>query len=147
MIEPQDSPSDDVLNDLLTPLRGVAVPDKTQRTNRAAVQQALASRVRLPWWRQTVAVPIPVATAATVALAVSVTAILWLSRTLSSVAQVASLPIPDRFNERVASASSGEENTSSSSWSVTRSYIQSLGSPAVQGDISEVEIKEKRNES
>jgi len=147
MNEPPESLSDDVLNDLLTPLRGVAVPDETRSANRAAVQQALAGRIQLPWWRQTVAVPIPVATAAMVALAISVTAILWPSRTQPSVAQVASQPIQDRFNERGPSASSGEENMSSSSWSVTRSYIQSLGSLGSGRDIFEVEIREKQNES
>ena len=147
MNEPHESLSDDVLNDLLTPLRGVAVPDETRAANRAAVQQALADRIQQPWWRQTVAVPIPVATAAMVALVVSVTVILWPSRTQPSVAKVASQPIQDRFNERGPSASSGEENKSSSSWSVSRSYIHSLGSLGSGRDILEVEIKENRNES
>ena len=147
MNEPHESLSDDVLNDLLTPLRGVAVPDETRSANRAAVQRALAGRVQLPWWRQTVAVPVPVAAAAMVALVVSVTAILWPSRAQPSVSQVASQPMQERFNERGPSASSGEENKSSSSWSVTRSYIQSLGSLGSGTDNFQVEIKEKRNES
>jgi hypothetical protein len=147
MNEPHESLSDDVLDDLLTPLRGVAVPNETRVANRAAVQQALACRIQQPWWRQTVAVPVPVATAAMVALAVSVTAILWPSRTQPSVAHVVSQPIQDRVDERGPSDSSGEENVSSSRWSVTRSYIHSLGLMGSGTDIFEVEIKEKRNES
>jgi hypothetical protein len=147
MNEPHESLSDDVLNDLLTPLRDVTVPDETRSANRAAVKRALEGRIQLPWWRQTVAVPVPVAAAAMVALVVTVTAILWPSRTQPSVAQVASQPIQDQFNERGPAASSGEENMSSSSWSVTRSYIQSLGSLGSGRDNFEAEIKEKRNES
>jgi len=147
MNEPLDSLSDDVLNDVLTPLRGVTVPDETRLANRAAVRRALESTVQLPWWRRTVAVPVPVAAAAMVALVVTVTAILWPSRTQPSFAHTASEPTQGRFNERGPAASSGEENMSSSKWSVTRSYIQSLVSLGRERDIFEVEIKEKRNES
>jgi hypothetical protein len=145
MNEPHESLSEDVLDDLLTPLRGVAVPDETRAANRAAVQQALASRIRLPWWRQSVAVPIPVAAAALLALAVSLTAFLWPSRTQPRVA--VAQPIQDRFNERGPSADIGDKNMSSSTWSVTRSYIQSLGLLEGGTEIFEAGIKEKRNES
>jgi hypothetical protein len=147
MNESNESLSDDVLNDVLAPYRIINVPDDTRSANRAAVERALIGRPQLTWWRQTVAVPVPIVAAAMLALAVSVAALLWPSRTQPSVAQIVSPPIQDRLNERGPVASSGEEKMSSSSWSVTRSFIKSLGSLGARTDTFESESKEKRNES
>jgi hypothetical protein len=128
MNESYDFLSDDVLNELLTPYRVVAVPDKAQRTNRAALQRALIGRTQLTWWRQTIAVPVPVAVAAILTVVISLTANLRPARIQSGTAHVASHPTSDQLNQREPVARSENKSVSGSSWSVTRSYIESLGS-------------------
>ena len=76
MNEPHEPLSDELLDDLLAPLRAVTLPDEARTANREAVLRALARRAQPPWWRRTVAVPVPVAIAATVAFVV--TAAAWL---------------------------------------------------------------------
>jgi hypothetical protein len=145
MNEPHESLSDDMLDNALKPFRDVPIPDQTRVTNRAAVERALASRVQRPWWRKTVAVPLPVAIAATVALAVTGAVAFSQFRAQPRVEQVVSQPIMQQFIEQEPAADFGEKTTSRLGWSVTQSYIQSLISLGGR-DVFEPELKEKRNE-
>jgi hypothetical protein len=68
MNDPHENVPDELIEDLLQPFRNVLPPTETQSANREAVRQALAMQIRPAWWRKTVAVPVPLAIAASVAL-------------------------------------------------------------------------------
>jgi hypothetical protein len=147
MNNPDDSLSDEMLDKLLAASRLVAVPDETRAANRAAVERALARHVQLPWWRKTIAVPLPAAIAATVALAVTVTVLFWQSHAQPRGQEVVSQPLEERSALRGSSGGFREEATSRSNWSVTRSYIQTLGAFGNAENHIDLKIREKQDES
>ena len=146
MNEPLEPVPDELLDELLAPLRAVMIPDETRITNRAAIRRALERRVLPPWWRRTMAIPIPVAIAATVAFAIATTASLWPMVAQRRAEQVVSKPIQDRSIEPFSTAEFGDDGTSRSTWTISRSYIQSLGQGGDQDSLNR-EVKGKRNES
>jgi hypothetical protein len=67
---------DAALESLLSPLKRIEPPDAARAEFRAAVAAELGSippiRTRTPWWRRTIAVPVPVAVSAAVLLCASI---------------------------------------------------------------------------
>jgi hypothetical protein len=148
MNEPPEPLSDEILDNLLAAHRDIAIPHKTQQANRAALKRALARRARPPWWRQTVAVPIPVAIAAMVVLAVAVIGIWWRTPAQPGAPQTVSATLPDRLIATESSAGSNDDRMSRSSWSVARSYLPTVISVGSGNHWLNLELrKEKRNES
>jgi hypothetical protein len=133
MSSPQHPP-EDVLNDLLKPLRDVTPPQDVQQANRDAVLRALARRVRPPWWRRTVAVPVPALAAASLAavclgawscwLALGPVAAERLSAKRHSAVGAGELSAAPPDARRVSASGPPTE------WKVTRSYLDSLDSLA-----------------
>jgi hypothetical protein len=147
MNEPDEPLSDDTLQELLKPFRDATVPAAAQIANRLAVQQALSKQARPAWWRRSIAVPIPLAIAATIALVVTIAALLQ----PSSARQTAVNGRPGPMSEPIAAATSKSHSNSDNSprpaWHITQTYIHSL--PALIGPIRVVEAnaKENRNDS
>lgn len=63
--------NDDDLRDLLGPLRDAEPTAAMRRANRMAAEQAVVAPTQRPWWRRTVAVPLPAAAAVAAALVVT----------------------------------------------------------------------------
>jgi hypothetical protein len=147
MNDPDEFLPDELLDDLLAPLRAVSVPDEARAANREAVRHALALRARPPWWRRTVAVPVPVAIAATVTLALAVAALLWPSWGPTRVDREATRPMQHQFIQTDAPAIGDRDDLAGPAWSVTRSYIQSLESLANARVPLDSHVKEKRDDS
>jgi hypothetical protein len=151
MNDPPESLPDELF-DLLAPLRAVSVPDEARVANREAVRHALALRAWPPWWRRTVAVPVPIAVAATVMLAISMLAIssaalLWSASARHRADRTATGPMQDRFVETGAASKPGTDYAAGPAWSVTRSYIQSLESLSKTRFSLERDAKEKKDDS
>jgi hypothetical protein len=144
MNEPEEILSEDALDDLLAALREVTVPEEVQAANRARISRALARHARPAWWRRTVAVPVPIAIAATLAIVAATVALLFppadqrVVKTIAPQGQVAATGV----KPSVAAGRSSPAN-----WSVTRSYLQSIKSFAAGQLPSDFDIKEKRDDS
>lgn len=147
MNDPDESLHDELLSDLLKPMRETAIPVNVQLTNRQAVNRALARDLHRPWWKRSVAVPVPIAIAATVAFAITTIASL---RPLSvglnlghDTRQISSNPI----SENLSQTDTAEHASESPAWHVTQSYIRSV--PTLTGSAVFVEsyAKENRNDS
>lgn len=147
MNDPSESLPDELLEDLLAPLRAVNISDEVRAANRDAVRRALTRRERPPWWRRTVAVPVPVAIAATVMLAVTAAALFWLVTAPQKADRRATGPMQDRFVETGSASKPGKDYVGGPTWSVTRSYIQSLQSPDKLQVPLHLHPKEPRDES
>jgi hypothetical protein len=126
MIDPQEPVSDEQIEEMLAPLRAVKLPDHAHAVNMAAVRRALSLRARSVWWQRTVAVPVPLAIAAIVALAFTTVVML---RPLRNPLK------PDADGARPTQAggiaispatNSGGDLAADASWSMSRSYIGSL---------------------
>jgi hypothetical protein len=137
MNDANDPLSDEAIDDLLGPLRTANLPDELRSSNRDAVRRALERRARPPWWQRSIAVPVPLAIAASLALFVTAAAALW--PTLGQAADK-DTPVPRR--ESVV-----ESDTAIPRWSVTRSYILSIESLAQFQNSFLPEATEDRNES
>lgn len=137
MNDSHDPNSDDAIDKLLAPLRHVDCPEEVRRANRSAVEVVLSRPSSPPWWRRTVAVPFPLALAASLLLMVTATAAVW--------------PLFGRSTEMKAppqqSVSVTEFNTESPGWSVTRSYILSIESLAQMQNSFRPNATEERNET
>ncbi len=129
--------SDDTIEGLLGPLRTANLTDEVRSANRWAVRRALQRRAYPPWWRRSVAVPMPLAVAALLALVVTAVASLWpaLGNPIH-----ADAPSPPR--ESVV-----ESGSESPGWSVTRSYILSIESLARMQESFRAQITENRNDT
>jgi hypothetical protein len=136
MNEPDDSLTEEVIHELLAPLRGVSCPEEVRRANRRAIELALARRLRTPWWRRSVSVPLPLAIAASVLLMVTAVALLWPSANASKV-------INTHLPRRSATAAYQERPA----WSVSRSYILSIDSLSRMENSFRPNSKEERNDS
>jgi hypothetical protein len=128
--------SDEAIDDLLGPLRTAKLPDEVRSANREAVRRALARRACPPWWRRSVAVPMPLALAASLALVVTAAASLW--PVFGN-----SLDMDGPLPQRESVVESGSEIPG---WRVTRSYILSIESLARMQDTFRPDVTEKRND-
>ena len=147
MNDPHESLPDELIDDMLAPLRAVILPDEVRSANREAVQRALARRAQPPWWRRTVAVPVPVAIAATVALIVTAAVTFWPSFGRQTVEREALRPPRTDVVEIDASASDDLDRATGPGWSVTRSYILSIESLAKVRESFPPDATEKRNDT
>jgi hypothetical protein len=147
MNEPCKPLPDELLDDLLAPLRAVTLPDEVHSANREAVHRALARRAQPLWWRRTVAVPVPVAITATVALVVTVAASLWPSLGLQRIEREAPRPTQAQFVGTSEAPDIGTDYAAGPTWSVTRSYILSLESLAKERVSLPPDTTEKRDDS
>jgi hypothetical protein len=142
MNDSDESPSDELLEDLLTPFRAVSVPNDVHIANREAMHIALARRRQPPWWRRTVAVPIPAAVAAMATIALALAALLWPSRGPQWVGRERIEPVQVRVIETGPS-----DELARPAWSVTRTYLQSLEPLAKVKTPLDSHAKEQRDES
>ena len=147
MNDPHEPLSDELLDDLLAPLRAVTLPDEASTANREAVHRALARRAQPPWWRRTVAVPVPVAIAATVALVVTAAALFWPSLAPQRIAREEPRSTQAQFVGISAAPDVGTDFAAGPAWSVTRSYILSLESLAKERVFLPPDTTEKRDDS
>jgi hypothetical protein len=130
MNDPHESLSDELLDELLAPLRAAPVPGNVCKANREAVQQALERRVQPHWWRRTVAVPLPFAVAAMLMMAFTVAALLWPGERTQTVDGERTRPTQAAVLDGDAAEVVDRVHQLRPTWSVTRSYIQSLESLA-----------------
>ena len=78
MNDDHESLSDEAIDKLLAPLRDGGLPRRGAVVRIAGDSScACARRGQPPWWRRTVAVPIPLAVAASLAFFVTAAAALW----------------------------------------------------------------------
>jgi hypothetical protein len=146
MNDPHESLSDELLDELLAPLRAAPVPGNVCIANREAVQQALERRVQPHWWRRTVAVPLPFAVAAMLMMAFTVAALLWPGERTHLVGGELTRPTKAAVLEGNP-AERVDRDHQVTTWSITRSYIQSLESLANVRVSSDSLTQEKRDES
>jgi hypothetical protein len=147
MNEPDEPLSDDALHELLKPFRDATAPATAQIANRLAVQQALSKHARRAWWRRSVTVPLPLAIAATIALVVTIAALLQpLSARQTAVnGRPASLSEPTTV--ATSKSNSDLDSPHRAPWRITQSYVHSLPAPVGSGRIVEADVKENRNDS
>lgn len=130
MNDPEESLPDEMLSDMLAPLRDVSVPEDVRAANRAAIARALARHTRAPWWRRTVAVPLPLAIAATVAIIAASIALVVPASVPQMVDSDPVSPIENQLVTSGAMPSLTPRDPERPTWSVSRSYIQSIESLA-----------------
>ena len=147
MNEPQEPLPDELLIELLTPLRNVAIPEEARAANREVVRLALARRAQPSWWRRTVAVPVPVAIAATVAIVITVAALFRPAWQPVVVDREATSPMRNHVVESDSVARIDSDDVARPGWSVTRQYLQSLESLAGARSSVDTDTKEKRDAS
>jgi len=140
MNNPDDFLSDEVLEEALAPLRSVAVPEETHEANLAAVHQALAHQIQPTWWRRSVAVPVPLAVAATVAFVFTTGALL---KPLVSQGQNHQ-ESPGRTQAELANHVASDVGEDYLPWSKTHSFIHSLANSQVFNTST---VKENRDGS
>jgi hypothetical protein len=136
MNEPKDTLPEEVIDELLAPLRGIDCPDEVRRANHRAIELAFARRLRTPWWRRTVSVPLPLAIAASVMVMATILALLWPAENGSKV-------VDAHGPQRSATAVNQERPV----WSVSRSYILSIESLSRMENSFRPDSKDKRNDS
>jgi len=136
MNDDHESLSDEAIDKLLAPLREGDCPEEVRRANRRAIEVACARRVSAPWWRRTVAVPIPLAVAASLAFFISAAAALWLA---PSEATDSAAPLPQHH-------SIAESSAELPGWSIKQSYILSIETLARMQSLRP-NVTEDRNDS
>jgi hypothetical protein len=147
MNDADESLPDELLGELLKPLRETTAPAEAEIANRLAVQTALAKQVRPTWWQRSIAVPIPIAIAATIALIVTVAALLRPLPT-QPIATIKSRGRTDISTavERAKEAQAVNEPVRPA-WRITQSYIRTFLSPAGAAGFVKPNAKENRNDS
>jgi hypothetical protein len=115
--------------------------------NREAVQQALEHRVQPHWWRRTVAVPLPFAVAAMLMMVFTVAALLWPGERTQTVDRERTRPTQSAALEGDPAERVDRGHQVRPTWSITRSYIQSLESLANVRAYSDSLTQEKWDES
>ncbi len=136
MNDDSEHSDDDAIRSLLSPLRAVQPSDEVCLANRDAVRRELDRRASLPWWRRSVAVPMPVAIAASLALVVAAAVSLR-----PALGKAADSNEPPQHTERV------DFNSETPGWRITQSYILSIESLAQFQNAFRPETTEDRNES
>jgi hypothetical protein len=130
MNDPHENLPDELLEDLLQPMRSVVPPAETQSANREAVRQALAKHIRPVWWRQTIAVPVPLAIAASIALLLAAATLVRPSTVRSSGEQPSPLTSAQQANPVTQKSDLPPNETTTPAWTVQRSFIRTLTSSA-----------------
>jgi len=128
MNDPHENLPDEMLEDLLQPLRSVVPPAETQSANREAVRQALAMNIRPAWWRQTIAVPVPLAIAASIALLFAAATLVRPSAFRSSSEQPLPLTATQQANPATQETNLIPHESNRPAWTVERSFIRTLTS-------------------
>jgi hypothetical protein len=128
MNDPHENLPDELLEDLLQPYSNVVPPTETQSANREAVQQALSKQIRPVWWRQTIAVPIPLAIAASIAILAAAIAFVRPSAVPSSSEQLAPFSAAQRANPGMQETILTPNETTTPAWTIQRSFIRTLTS-------------------
>jgi hypothetical protein len=143
-----DEPLPDAeLSELLEPLRGVSVPDAVRTANRNAIASTLARQRRPHWWQRSVAVPIPLAVAAGIALVATTIALLFqTSNWRMGGADVAPSNTQQVMSKDLASRIA-EDRPTTAGWTITRSYIGTLQSLAMPQAPADFVTKENRDDS
>jgi hypothetical protein len=138
MNEPEDPLTEEMVDELFAPLRSVDCPAEVQRSNRLAIELALARRLSIPWWHRSVAVPLPLAIAASLLLMATAGALLWPAVSGSAV----TMDSP-AFRGNVAATA----NEESPVWNLSRSYILSIDSLSRMENSFRADVKEEQNDS
>lgn len=120
---------DEQLAELLAPFRDAAVPHEVRARNRAAVAQALARNAPAPWYRRTVAVPLPLAIAASVAIIAASIALLLPAAEPIATHNTDQLPQAQAVATNVK-VEFAEPDSTQPRWTVSRSYLSSIESLA-----------------
>jgi len=126
MNNPDDSLSDKRLDEALEPLRSVALPEETHEANLAAIHRALESQIQPSWWSRSVAVPVPLAIAATVAFALTAGALLKPWMMPDGIRQEAPKAAQAELASNIATPTFAEDYGADPPWSITQTYIHSL---------------------
>lgn len=147
MNDSDDFLPDELIDEALASLRSVTLPEEIHEANMAAVHRALTRRSEPRWWRRSVAVPVPVAMAASVAFVLTAGALLRPFSMPDEFHQVT--PGPRQADLVVDDANSNfdEDDQVDPTWSVTWSYIHSLDSIANSKVHWIPDTKEKRDDS
>lgn len=130
MNDSDDLLPDELLDKALASLRSVTPPAELHEANLAAVRHALMDGIEPVWWRRSVAVPIPVAIAASVAFVLTTTAWLRSGAIPEEIQQVSPRPIQADLAVDDADSNFDVDEEAGPTWSVTWSYIHSLESIA-----------------
>ena len=128
MNDPHYNLTDELLEDLLQPLHSVVPPVETQSANREAVRQALAMHVQPAWWRRTIAVPVPLAIAASIVLLLAAVTFVRPSAGSSSGEQSLPLSAARQGNPATQETSITPYETTTPAWTIQRSFIRTLTS-------------------
>jgi hypothetical protein len=147
MNESEGPLNDEMLGELLAPLRDVSIPDNVQTANRYAIARALERNIRPVWWRRSVAVPMPVAIAATVAIVAASVALLVPAVAQKSVGHQVTQTSEARVVAIESDGGLQPAEASPGSWRITRSYIQSLSSLGTTRVVVDFDTKENRDDS
>jgi hypothetical protein len=146
MNDPHENLPDELLEDLLQPLRSVQPSDETQSANRKAVRQALATNIRPAWWRQTIAVPVPLAIAASVALMFAVVILVRPSAVLRSSEQPSPISAAEQANPVMRELESVPNEPITPAWTIQRSFIRTLQS-SIAAEFVASSPRENRDDS
>jgi hypothetical protein len=133
----QDDPlSDEHLERLLQPLRNMDVPPEAQAANRAAIAQLLAARIRTRWWKRTIAVPVPLAVAASIILLLATVTLVRHSPIGHTVDQRSSLTATQQPNGSRLDTNVASSEPIARAWSIQRSFIRALTSSATSESVA-----------
>ena len=128
MNDPREDLPDELLEDFLQPLRSVVPPTETQSANREAVRQALTKNIRPVWWRQTIAVPVPFAIAASIALLLAAVAVVRPTAIGNNGGQPSQLTAAPQANSGTPGTSLVPNESTTPAWTIQRSFIRTLTS-------------------
>ena len=148
MNDPNENLPYELLEDLLQPLRDARPPVEAQAANRSAVRQALAKQLRPAWWRRTIAVPIPVAIAASILLLLATIALARPSLLQRDIEE----RLPQVTAQSLALQSATPETTTARddaykpTWTIQRSFIRTLTSSTANG-FPNSNVMENRDDS
>ncbi len=146
MNDPHENLPDELLENLLQPLRDIEVPAEAQSSNRSAVRQALATRARPAWWQRTIAVPVPVAIAASIVLLLAAASIVRPSATGHATDQPSPSVAVQQANHAQPETTPASHETAVPTWTVQRSFIRTLTSSTASGFVA-THAMENRDDS
>ena len=118
----EDRPDDHFLYEQFAPLRETSPPAWVQLANRAAVDPVCTPTTT--WWRRSIAVPVPVLLAAAASLLVMASTTLWTSLENQDANQQQAAP--ETGGVAGQAENPRRDAVGSSSWSISRSYLESL---------------------
>jgi hypothetical protein len=134
------------LHELLEPLRSVSVPEAVRTANRNAIASALANQRHERCWQRSVAVPVPVALAAGIAVVATTVALVFQAANGQIATTEKARPSAEQKIAPVA-AIGRDEQPASGSWTFSRSYIETLQSLAMPQAPADFDTKENRDDS